>query len=177
MARHRFVVDGVEHVVTVDTLDGSFGVTIDDAETLEIRATSRAVPGMLTLFEGERPSRAFVARHQQGGAQGANGYNVTVDGRRFELRAPSTSRRGRSVVGGETDPLGKVSSPLAGVVVAVHVAVGEHVEVGAVLAVVEAMKMQNEIHAPHAGTVTAIRFEPGARCERGDILVEYDPDA
>lgn len=174
MARHRFVVDGTEHVVTVDALDGSFAVTIDDADTIEVRAAVPQIPGIVTLFEGEHPSLAFVTRHRAGQAQG---YNVTVQGRRFELRAPSTSRRGRSVVGGETDPLGKVSAPLAGVVVAVHVAVGDHVEAGAVLAVVEAMKMQNEVHAPHAGTVTAIRVEAGARCERGDILVEYDPDA
>ncbi len=174
MAKHRFVVDGTEHVVTVDALgglDGAFAVSIDDADPIEIRASMREVPGIVAVFEGEHPSKAFVARATQG-----QGYNVTVDGRRFELRAPS-GRRGRSTVGGGTDPLGKVSSPLAGVVVAVHVAVGEHVEVGAVLAVVEAMKMQNEVHAPHAGTVTAIRVEAGARCERGDILVEYDPDA
>jgi biotin carboxyl carrier protein len=100
-----------------------------------------------------------------------------VGGRRFELRAPASGRRGRSTVGGGADPLGKVSAPLAGVVVAVHVAVGDHVEQGAVLAVVEAMKMQNEVHAPHPGTITAIRVEAGGRCERGDVLVEYEPDA
>lgn len=171
MAKHRFVVDGTEHVVTVDALDGSFAVSVDDAEPLEVRASVREVPGVIAVFEGEHPSKAFVSRAVQG-----QGYNVTVDGRRFEMRAPS-GKRGRSTVGGGTDPLGKVSSPLAGVVVAVHIAVGEHVEAGAVLAVVEAMKMQNEVHAPHAGTVTAIRVEAGARCERGDILVEYDPDA
>ena len=80
-------------------------------------------------------------------------------------------------MGGGDDPPGKVSSPLAGVVVSINVAVGDHVEAGAVLAVVEAMKMQNEVHAPRAGTITALRVEAGARCERGDLLLEYDPDA
>jgi biotin carboxyl carrier protein len=37
------------------------------------------------------------------------------------------------------------------------------------------MKMQNEIQTPHAGTVTAIHFEAGARVEKGAILLEYDP--
>lgn len=171
MARHRFLVDGVEHVVTVDPLDGGFAVSIGDADPIEVRATVRGVPGVVSYFEGGRPTRAFVGRPPQ-----AQGYNVTVDGRRFELRPPSTSKRGRGTVGGQTDPLGKVSAPLAGVVVAVHVAVGEHVDEGAVLCVVEAMKMQNEVHAPHAGTITAVRVETGARCERGDFLVEYEPD-
>lgn len=171
MARHRFLVDGVEHVVTVDALDGGYAVTIGEADTIEVSPTVNEIPGVVAYFEGRRPTRAFVAKPAQ-----AQGFNVTVDGRRFELRPPSTSKRGRGTVGGQTDPLGKVSAPLAGVVVAIHVAVGEHVEEGAVLCVVEAMKMQNEVHAPHAGTITAIRVEAGARCERGDFLVEYEPD-
>ena len=173
MARHRFVVDGVEHVVTVEAGEGaSFGVTIDAADPIEVQA--QIAGGLVTTFEAGRPSRAFVARHARGQEQG---FNVTVDGRRFEVRAASASRRGRSVVGGAEDPPGKVSSPLAGVVVAVNVAVGDHVEAGAVLAVVEAMKMQNEVHAPLPGTITAVRVEAGARCERGDLLIEYTPDA
>jgi propionyl-CoA carboxylase alpha chain len=172
MARHRFVVDGVEHVVTVEALDGGYGVIIDDADPIDVQALVSG--GLITTFQGGRPSRAFVARHHRGQEQG---YNVTVDGRRFEVRAASASRRGRSVVGGAEDPPGKVTAPLAGVVVAVNVAVGDHVEAGAVLAVVEAMKMQNEVHAPVPGTVTAVRVEAGARCERGDLLVEYTPDA
>ena len=172
MARHRFLVDGVEHVVTVDALEGGYAVTIGDAEPTEVRPTVNEIPGIVSYFEEGRPTRAFVAKPAQ-----AQGFNVTVNGRRFELRPPSTSKRGRGTVGGQADPLGKVSAPLAGVVVAIHVAVGEHVDEGAVLCVVEAMKMQNEVHAPHAGTITAIHVEAGARCERGDFLVEYEPDA
>lgn len=167
MARHRFLVEGVEHVVTVDAHDGGFTVTIDDDDPIALQV--QLAGGLVTTFENGHPSRAFVARH-------AHGYDVTVGGRRFEVRAASSSRRGRSVVGGAEDPPGKVSSPLAGVVVSVNVAVGDHVEAGAVLAVVEAMKMQNEVHAPHAGTITAVRVEAGARCERGDLLIEYDVD-
>ncbi len=168
MARHRFLIDGVDHVVSIDAHDGGFAVTIDDAEPIALEA--QLAGGLVTTFEDGHPSKAFVARHAQG-------YDVTVDGRRFEVRTASTSRRGRSVVGGAEDPPGKVSSPLAGVVVSVNVAVGDHVDAGAVLAVVEAMKMQNEVHAPHAGTITAVRVEAGARCERGDLLIEYDVDA
>jgi biotin carboxyl carrier protein len=176
MARHRFLVDGVEHTVAVDAHDGGFAVSIDDADPVEVQAqvAGGSLGNLVTTFEDGHPSRAFVARHARGAEQG---YNVTVDGRRFEVRSVSASRRGRSVVGGAEDPPGKVSSPLAGVVVAVNVAVGDHVEAGAVLAVVEAMKMQNEVHAPHAGIITAVRVEAGARCERGDLLIEYELDA
>jgi biotin carboxyl carrier protein len=174
MARHRFLVDGVEHTVTVEAYDGGFAVSIDDGDAVDVQAQVGAVPGLVTTFEEGHPSKAFVARASRPGEQG---YDVTVDGRRFEVRAASTARRGRSVVGSAEDPPGKVSAPLAGVVVAVNVAVGDHVEAGAVLAVLEAMKMQNEVHAPYPGTITAVRVEAGARCERGDLLIEYDLDA
>ena len=169
MARHRFLVDGVEHTVAIDSRDGGFAVSVDDAAATVLDAQVPAVPGLVTTFEAGHPAQAYVARHAQG-------YDVTVGGRRFEVRTASSSRRGRGVVGGGDDAPGRVSSPLAGVVVAIKVGVGEHVEAGAVLAVVEAMKMQNEVHAPRAGTITAIHLAAGARCERGDLLIEYDLD-
>ena len=45
---------------TMHELAGSFGVTIDDADPLEVRAAVRDLPGMLTLFEGEHPVRKSV---------------------------------------------------------------------------------------------------------------------
>ena len=63
---------------------------------------------------------------------------------------------------------------LGGVVVQILVEPGQTVEKGQSLLVLEAMKMQNEIQAPHAGTVTAVRFSAGDRVEKGELVVEYD---
>ena len=63
-----------------------------------------------------------------------------------------------------------------GVAVEVRVAVGDRIEARQGVVVIEAMKMQNEVQAPHSGVVTAIHVERGARVERGEILVEYTPD-
>lgn len=64
---------------------------------------------------------------------------------------------------------GDVTSPLAGVVQAVEVAVGASVNEGDLIITLEAMKMYTSINAPGAGTVTAIH------CKVGDAVDEGQP--
>ena len=64
--------------------------------------------------------------------------------------------------------------PLPGTVIAVHVSAGDQVEAGAVLMVVEAMKMEHKITAAHASTVTDVHFEVGGRVDQGDLLVSLE---
>jgi 3-methylcrotonyl-CoA carboxylase alpha subunit len=58
-------------------------------------------------------------------------------------------------------------------VVRVLVEPGQEVAAGAGLVVLEAMKMENELKTPAAGTVGAVRAEPGQAVEKGQILVEF----
>ena len=67
---------------------------------------------------------------------------------------------------------GDLASPMPGKVVAVRVAAGDAVEKGQVLVIVEAMKMEMPIVAPHAGRVIAVHAAPGALCDAGIPLVE-----
>jgi len=65
----------------------------------------------------------------------------------------------------------KVSAPMPGNILDVKAAVGDRVEKGQVLLILEAMKMENEIVAPVAGTVTAVLVQKGASVNSGDVLV------
>jgi acetyl/propionyl-CoA carboxylase alpha subunit len=67
---------------------------------------------------------------------------------------------------------GGLTTPLPGVVVAVKVTEGQAVAAGEVLMVIEAMKMEHAITAPHAGTVQALHFAPGERVSEGSALLE-----
>jgi 3-methylcrotonyl-CoA carboxylase alpha subunit len=67
---------------------------------------------------------------------------------------------------------GGLTTALPGVVVSVPVKLGEAVEAGAVLMVIEAMKMEHAITAPYAGSVTALHFAPGDRVGEGSALLE-----
>ena len=67
---------------------------------------------------------------------------------------------------------GGLTTPLPGVVVSVPVSVGQKVAAGEVLMVIEAMKMEHTITAPHAGAVQAIHFTRGDRVPEGSQLLE-----
>jgi methylmalonyl-CoA carboxyltransferase small subunit len=73
--------------------------------------------------------------------------------------------------GGSADGEG-VRAPLAGTVARILVEEGEAIEAGAVLVVLEAMKMETEITAPAAGTVGQVLVKPGEAVTGGQLLVE-----
>jgi acetyl-CoA/propionyl-CoA carboxylase biotin carboxyl carrier protein len=118
-------------------------------------------------------------------------YTVEVSGKRFDVKvigpppvagvvaaagnggAPAAGRRPprraerSSGGGGGSDTL---SSPLQGTVLRVAVEQGAAVEEGALIAVIEAMKMENEITAHKAGTVSELPISVGASVSAGDAL-------
>jgi 3-methylcrotonyl-CoA carboxylase alpha subunit len=80
--------------------------------------------------------------------------------------------------GEETPHAGHLAAPMSGTVVAVPVSVGDRVERGAALVVLEAMKMEHTIVAPAPGIVTAVNFAVGDRVPEGADLVDLeDPPA
>lgn len=65
----------------------------------------------------------------------------------------------------------KIESPMPGTVLKINVKVGDSVEEGQAVAVLEAMKMENDIVAPSAGTVASVNVSVGDSINTGDILV------
>ena len=57
----------------------------------------------------------------------------------------------------------------------IAVAVGDAVEAGQAVMIIEAMKMQNELRVPRAGVVSRIVVAPGGTVEVGDLLIALEP--
>ncbi|MDX2379255.1 MAG: biotin/lipoyl-binding protein, partial [Acidimicrobiia bacterium] len=110
---------------------------------------------------------------------------VEVNGKRFGVKmwvpeaaataaAPARKRERRGAAGGSgssTSAPGNVEAPMQGTIVKVLVEVGDTVETGQGLVVLEAMKMENQINADAAGTVAAIKVAVGDTVGGGDVLV------
>jgi acetyl-CoA/propionyl-CoA carboxylase, biotin carboxylase, biotin carboxyl carrier protein len=117
--------------------------------------------------------------------------DVEVDGRRFRVRlwvpstdppvatsvAPTAPRATRSRPAGGVHAAaagsgsGNVTVPMQGTIIKVLVAVGEQVEAGQTVAILEAMKMENAIAAERTGTVTEVKVTPGDTVCSGDTVV------
>jgi acetyl-CoA/propionyl-CoA carboxylase biotin carboxyl carrier protein len=114
-------------------------------------------------------------------------YAVEVSGRRFDVKVigevdiaangaaaagaalRQAPRRERKAGGGGGAP-GQLVSPIQGTVLKVAVQKGAQVEEGALICVIEAMKMENEISAPTAGTVEELAVSEGGSVTTGDTI-------
>ncbi len=70
---------------------------------------------------------------------------------------------------------GRVKAPIPGLITQVLVTPDQAVEMGEAVVVLEAMKMENEIHAATSGRVVAIHVTPGQSVMRNDVLIEIQP--
>lgn len=96
---------------------------------------------------------------------------VTVNGRTSVLTKSSTAREGGH---GGHHAAGELTAPMPGQVRAVHVSEGEGVTKGQTLLVLEAMKMEIRVHAPHDGVVKKLFIKQGQTVEREQILIEIE---
>jgi acetyl-CoA/propionyl-CoA carboxylase, biotin carboxylase, biotin carboxyl carrier protein len=133
------------------------------------------------------PKRETRAEAEQA-AKVEREYAVEVSGRRFDVKvvgepivvngaAPAAGparqapqQRGRGRAGRAGGAAGALVSPIQGTVLRVAVEQGAQVDEGALICVIEAMKMENEITAPVAGTVEELGVREGGAVSTGDTI-------
>jgi acetyl-CoA/propionyl-CoA carboxylase biotin carboxyl carrier protein len=106
---------------------------------------------------------------------------VEVNGKRFAVKAwvpagtsaPTTRNRAAATVPAKKhgSGSGQITVPMQGTVVKLMVAIGDTVDVGQSLLILEAMKMENHISADKSGTVAEVRVAAGQTVGAGDIVV------
>ena len=96
-------------------------------------------------------------------------FNISVNGKSYEVDVEE--------VGGVSTPAPapvQTAAPMPGTIVSVKVNVGDKVEAGTLVAVLEAMKMENEIFAGVDGTVAGISVSAGDSVNSGDVIVSVN---
>ncbi|HET9011297.1 MAG TPA: biotin/lipoyl-containing protein [Gemmatimonadaceae bacterium] len=104
-------------------------------------------------------------------------YTIWLDGFRYEVEALDERTRAiRELSAASAGPSGPAPliAPMPGMIVRVAVQVGDQVQAGQGLVVMEAMKMENELRATAAGTVKAVLALPGSAVEKGAVLLELE---
>ena len=90
----------------------------------------------------------------------------------LEQKAPAAARPAAPERPAAAAPsAGSVCAPMPGTILSVSVHEGDRVKKGDVLAVLEAMKMENEIQAPSDGTVTAVHVSANSSVDTGSPIV------
>jgi biotin carboxyl carrier protein len=135
---------------------------LGDAREREV-SVETPQPGIYSvLLDG----RSYDARVDNGA--------VIVCGHRFEIEVRDPRRYSRQSAAGAHGGVQRVTAPMPGKVVRVLVSVGDVVEAGQGIVVVEAMKMQNEMKAARPGKIANISVQAGATVTAGEVLVSIE---
>jgi biotin carboxyl carrier protein len=145
-----------------------------ELEGTHARASIADVAGtpVRMLAIGDEVHRIVV---RPGAARGQ--YTLWVDGHRHEVEALDERMRAiRELSGASAETTGPAPlvAPMPGMIVRVQVQVGDAVQAGQGLVVMEAMKMENELRASAAATVKAVHARVGSAVEKGALLLELE---
>jgi biotin carboxyl carrier protein len=158
---YQITIDGTSYRLDLKHADGRWLCRLNGQE-LEVDAIL-ARPDVLSLRIG---NQAYEIKSEHI----ANDLHLWVGSKRFAVKVRDPrSLRGRTRAEDEHGPK-KVTAPMPGKVVRLLVREGDEVKPGAGIAVVEAMKMQNEIKSPKKGSVQKILVSEGAAVNAGDVL-------
>jgi acetyl/propionyl-CoA carboxylase alpha subunit len=167
--KHFVRIGEQELVVNLGGEGVHFGEEIVQAHVEDVSGTP---VHMVTI--GTEVHRVLVRKDRE---RGKGCYSLWVGGYRFDVEALDERSKAIRELSGERDkPSGPapVIAPMPGLIVRVNVQVGDEVQSGQGIVVMEAMKMENELRSSSSGRVKSILAQPGTAVEKGAKLVELE---
>lgn len=163
MAKYEYKVKGVDYVVEIQDVEGNIAnVTVNGIPfEVEMKQPVKAGKQKVKLTDGQNNISANSAA-SAGSAQGSNsaGSSSAASPDSVSSSKQATPAAGKPVV-----------APLPGTINDIKVKVGDKVNAGDTVVVLEAMKMQNNIDAETSGTIASINVNKGDAVMEGDTLV------
>jgi biotin carboxyl carrier protein len=159
----------------------SIPLSIDWCQIAPLAADAKghvAQGGRYTLLMGGKSYEVFARLLTREDEEEGLTYEVLVADQRFEVHVED--ERERALIGSlkSSQTTGEITvrAPMPGLVLNVLKEVGARVERGEIVAVLEAMKMENDLAAPHGGTTKEVRVGKGQTVNQGDILLIITSD-
>ncbi len=147
MNKYQYKVQGVDYEVEIEEVEGNIA-----------KVNVNGIP-----FEVEMQKPINAAKHPTMARPKIEAPKPAV-----AAPQPAAAPAQPAAAAGAGNP---VKAPLPGTVTEIKVQVGQQVNVGDIVLVLEAMKMQNNIEAEYAGTVTSVVVKPGETVMEGAVLL------
>lgn len=160
MGKYNFRINGHDYQVDVNSVEGGIADVTVNGTDYKVELAD-AVPA---------PAQQAVRPAPQTVSTGAPA--VTTASRATSLASQATAPAAQTAT--SSAPQGKgevVTAPLPGVILDIKVKVGDAVKAGQTVAVLEAMKMENEIESTASGTVTAVNAGKGDSVLEGAAII------
>lgn len=163
------IIDKVHHKVSIDLEENVASISIGRRSPLKL--VSEWVPGLVifkAVLEGKSVALK-IGKTKEGISVSHRGVKIDAivcSPRAAELKIKLPERK-------EPDLTKLVISPMPGLMISVDVEVGQSVEEGQTVCVIEAMKMQNIIKAEASGSVKAVNVKAGESVAADEVMIEF----
>ena len=155
MTKYQYTVKGVDYEVEIQDIEGNIA-----------NVTVNGIPFEVEMKQPVKAGKQKVKLSEERRAEGSEERRVKSE--EFNSSSASTA----STSSASTAAAGKpVVAPLPGTINEIKVKVGDKVNAGDTVVILEAMKMQNNIEAETSGTITSINVNKGDAVMEGDTLV------
>ena len=152
MGKYNFRINGHDYQVDVNSVEGGIADVTVNGTDYKVELAD-AVPAPAQQAARPAPQATFTA---------APAPQTTAPAAQTAQTATTSAPQGKGEV---------VTAPLPGVILDIKVKVGDAVKAGQTVAVLEAMKMENEIEATASGTVTAVNAGKGDSVLEGAAII------
>ncbi|MBA3526133.1 MAG: acetyl/propionyl/methylcrotonyl-CoA carboxylase subunit alpha [Pseudomonadota bacterium] len=164
------VIDGEQHQVRIKPYEGGTLAIVDGGELIDVIGRWRPGQRLLSVAIDGRPRTVQVRRE-------GRGLVLTTRGRshKVQVLAPHVAELSEHMIDKVPPDLsGLLLAPMPGLLTRLDVAVGDKVEAGQLVAVMEAMKMENILRAAKAATVKATPVQAGDSVAVDQVIVEFE---
>jgi biotin carboxyl carrier protein len=156
------------------TIDGH-PLTIDWRQLAPLAADAKGKIGMggrYSLLIGGKSYEVYAREINKPDSSGS-WYEIVVAGQRFEVQVEDEREKALtgSIKAGRESGEAIVRAPMPGLVLGIPLEAGAKVERGQTVAILEAMKMENDLASPLTGTIKEVKVTKGQTVNQGDALV------
>lgn len=157
-----------------------YKATVNKTDTFELNETSienlDAVSDVNSEFHVLKDNRSYKAEITQSDFLSKN-YTVKVNGNTYEVNLANSldlliKEMGFEV--GAAKQVDAIKAPMPGLVLEISIEVGQEVQEGDNLLILEAMKMENNFTSPRAGIIKSIAVNKGQAVDKGQLLIEFE---